>query len=364
MNTATASRTSEPRPFLPSDLPRDRLLPRAVAAHCVAAARGPGVFPGKICQQFWPRDAASLMLIERSATAPATTTTAGWAAELAAHAIASFVGSLQDSAAAKLIMAGQRFEMPGVATITLPRASSTGGSSWVLEGAPVPVVQATIAGPQLGPPKKLAIIEAVSREIADLGPDDAEGVLGTILRDSLSRQLDASLFDASPGTAARPPGLLYGLAGQTATVGGGVNAALGDLRLLVDSVVSGGGSGNIMFFSSPGRALVLRAYAPELADRVFGSVAIPGATLIAVDVNAFCSMFGPDPELRASKESVLHFEDSVPLQISSPGAPPTVAAPSRSLFQTDSIALRAILKAAWALRVPGGASFISTGMSW
>jgi len=109
----------------------------------------------------------------------------------------------------------------------------------------------------------------------------------------------------------------------------------------------------------------LLGYMPELAGRVYGSAAIAGGVLIAVDVNSFCSMFGSDPEIRASKEAVLHYEDALPLQISSgTTGSATVASPSRSLWQSDSIAFRAILRAAWALRVPGAVAYIGTGLSW
>jgi len=363
MNSAAAP---SPKPFLPSDLPADRILVRSVTAHAVAAARDNGALPEVICQRFWPKDAATHALIVRSVSSPGTSITAGWAAELAGRSVASFVGSLQNSAGARLIEAGTVYTMPGVATITLPRASTTPVPQWILEGAPIAVAQAVIAGPQLGPPKKLALIESVTSELADATADDAETIIGTILRDGMAWALDASLFSATAADATRPAGLLFGLSGQTATTGGGVSAALADLRLLVDATVAAGGSGDVMFVSSPGRALTLRGYMPELAGRVYGSAAIAGGgVLIAVDVNSFCSMFGSDPEIRASKEAVLHYENALPLQISSgTTGSATVASPSRSLWQSDSVAFRAILRAAWALRVPGAVAFIGTGLSW
>jgi len=360
MNTAAA-----PKPFLPSDLPADKILVRAATAYAVAAAQGPGERPERIAREFWPRDSATLSLIERAATAPATTTTAGWAAELAGRAAASFVGSLQESAAARLIAASTTYAMPGVATITLPRTATVSGA-FVAEGAPIPVAQAVITGPTLGPPKKLAVVEAITRELAEATPDDAETIISTILKDGLTRVLDSCMFDSAAASTVRPAGLLNGLTGLTATTpGGGEGAALADLRAMVDAIVTAGGSGNIVFVASPGRALAVRTWAPSLADRVFGSAAIPAGTLIAVDANSFCSMFGSDVEIRASKEAVLHFEDSTPLQLSTGAQGSAVlATPARSVFQTDSVAFRAVLRAAWALRVPGAVSFVTNGLSW
>jgi len=66
MNTSLPSKPERPLPFTPSDIPADKLVIRAVAAHAVAAARGPSVSPGEISRQFWPRDAATHALIERA----------------------------------------------------------------------------------------------------------------------------------------------------------------------------------------------------------------------------------------------------------------------------------------------------------
>jgi hypothetical protein len=359
MNTATAS----PKPFLPSDLPADKLLIRAVAAHAVAAARGPGESPDQIARQFWPRDAATHALIQRAATAPATTVTAGWAAELAIRTTGGFIASLLDSAAAALIGAAPRFTMSGIYTVALPRATSTGGAAWIGEGSPIVIPQGALVAPLLGPVKKIAIAEVITRELSEASPEDVEGIVEIILKDSITRTLDLTLFDSLPATAVRPAGLTNGLTPVTAATGGGHNAALGDVRSLVDAAVLGGGSGAVMFFTSSGRATTLLGYAPALAGRVFGSASIASTTLIAVDPRAFASALGDAVEIRASKETLLHMEDTTPLQIGTVGSPPTVAAPARAMFQTDSIAIRVIMRMAWAMRVPA-VSFITTGLTW
>jgi hypothetical protein len=59
----------------------------------------------------------------------------------------------------------------------------------------------------------------------------------------------------------------------------------------------------------------------------------------------------------------LHMEDTSPLALSATGTPNTVAAPIRSLWQTDSIGIRAILSIAYTTRAPNAVSFI-TGVTW
>jgi len=59
----------------------------------------------------------------------------------------------------------------------------------------------------------------------------------------------------------------------------------------------------------------------------------------------------PAPRFEVSEQALLHM-DSDPAQISTAGAPNLIAGGVRSLFQTDTIGLRMILQAAWALRAP------------
>jgi hypothetical protein len=214
----------------------------------------------------------------------------------------------------------------------------------------------------LGPPHKLTLAEFFTREVTEATPQDAEAIVGQVLKDGMARSLDLSMFSATAADATRPAGLLAGVTPSTATVGGGLAAVLGDLRILIDATVAAGGSGAAMFFASPGRAQTLRGYAPAMAAQIIGSASIAGDTLVCVDPNAFASMFGADPQIEASRESVWHL-DTAPAQIGTVGTPAVVAAPTRSMFQTDSIAFRAILRAAWAMRVPA-VSFIPTGLSW
>jgi hypothetical protein len=56
-------------------------------------------------------------------------------------------------------------------------------------------------------------------------------------------------------------------------------------------------------------------------------------------------------------------DDTTPLALSATGAPNTVAAPIRSLYQTDSLAIRMTLDLNWAMRRTGVVAFVST-ITW
>jgi hypothetical protein len=359
--SARASREETVRPF-PSEVGRpERILPRAVFARIVAATKHDD--PIAVAGRFWPRDRGTLALLERAAVPPAETATAGWADALAAQAMGAFLGSLQPNAGAALLQAGTLYDLTGRVKINLPRANTTGTAHWVAEGAPIPVGQGHTQTIPLGPPCKLAIIETLTRELAEQGAESGVQIVSQIISDAARLALDQSLFSANASSASSPAGILNGLTATTATAAAsGMLAAMGDARALVDAIVAAGGGQRILFFASPGRALALKAYMPDI--EVYGAAAIPSTELIACDAAAFASGFGAAPEIMASLEAVLHYEDTAPAAIGTPGSPNVVAAPAQSVFQYEIIALRLILKAAWCLRVPGAAAFISTGMVW
>jgi hypothetical protein len=96
---------------------------------------------------------------------------------------------------------------------------------------------------------------------------------------------------------------------------------------------------------------------------VITSPTVPATMVILVDAADFVSLAGDDPRFELSDQATLHMEDTTPLAIGTPGAPATVAAPVRSMFQTDAIALRMIMPMNWAMRRAGLVSWV-TGVTW
>jgi hypothetical protein len=184
------------------------------------------------------------------------------------------------------------------------------------------------------------------------------------LKNAVSRQLDTTLFSNSAATSQAPAGLAAGITPLTAVNADLPGSCRGDVRNLADAIATGGGGPDPLYFCSPGRKTSLLSYCPNLDGRVFASSVISTTQLFSVDPQSFASATGGDPEILASKEALLHYEDIAPLPISSVGTPNTIAAPVRSAFQTDVILLRCILRITWTMRVPGGISWISTGLTW
>jgi hypothetical protein len=83
-----------------------------------------------------------------------------------------------------------------------------------------------------------------------------------------------------------------------------------------------------------------------------------GNNLICVAPNAIVTALSPNPMVETAAAGELHMEGASPLPIVNGGAP---ASPSRSLFQTDSVALKMRWPVSWALRDPRAVAWLTPG---
>jgi hypothetical protein len=359
---------SRPAPLLasaPIRQPSNTLI-RAVTARALAAsgASHHSRDPLALAAAAWPRDERVVHVI-RAATVGATTSTAGWADTLAGTAVSGFVsGLVPQSAAARLMQEGVRVSLEGYGRVTIPRASTSPEPVFVGEGAPIPVSQGVIANATVGPPCKLALIESLSADLAEHSPEEAETIFGVLMREAASVALDKAVFSTTAASAIRPAGILNGVTPLTATAGGGQAALLGDLGALVGALTTAGGGARVMIFAPPAKAAVLPIYAPGYGIEVVPTPALAPSTIVALDPQAFAYGFGADPTIDIASEATLHYEGAAPLDIStgSPGSA-VLATPTRSLFQTYTLALRLILRCAWAIRAPGLVQFVPS-VTW
>src|SRR4029453_15135146 len=96
---------------------------------------------------------------------------------------------------------------------------------------------------------------------------------------------------------------------------------------------------------------------------VIKSGTVPAGTVILVDAADFVSATGDGPRWEISDQATLHEEETTPLPLASTGTPNTVAAPQRSLFQTDSLALKLVMPVNWIMRRTGMVAY-TTGVTW
>jgi hypothetical protein len=83
--------------------------------------------------------------------------------------------------------------------------------------------------------------------------------------------------------------------------------------------------------------------------------------VIALDAADFVTVGEEAPRFEVSDQATLHFEDTAPTDIT--GGTPSPAVPVRSMYQTDSIALKLVWPMNWTLRRPGMVSWM-TGITW
>ena len=309
-------------------------------------------------QKGWADDRAAGMLT-RAASAPATTSQAGWAAELAQVATAFFETLGPSSAAADLFGQALALDFGRAAQITLPHfvAGAASTAAFVAEGTPAPVPQLILSSPPPLLPHKLMCIALLSREMIE--SSNAEALVGDVLERSTGRVLDEVLFDGNPADDARPAGLRNGIAALTASTATiAQDAFLADIGALADAAAPIAGNGALVFIASPGRALTMRVRlgAADLAGKVsvLGSSAVINDLLCIVPA-ALVSAGGSDIRIEASREVEVHRANPAGVLVDG-GAP---SQPLISMFQTDNIAIRLRLPITWTLRDPAGFNWLT-----
>ena len=157
----------------PLQLPPGNTFVRYIAT--LALAQIERSSPQEIATRMWPSD-----LVLRAATAPAMTSTAGWAAELVQTMVADGLRALGPaSAGAQVLERGLVLSFEGHGTISAPGlVVEYGNAGFVGEGKPIPVRQLTTTASTLLP-HKLAAIGVLTREMVE--SSNAEALIADAL---------------------------------------------------------------------------------------------------------------------------------------------------------------------------------------
>jgi hypothetical protein len=342
----------------PSDLGLRRQvatpLVRAILAHARASYGERN--PERVVRQLWPRDEETLRLVTRAATAQAALGTVGWSAELGQNVISDLLVALGPaSAGSELLRRSTVLSLERYASVTVPAlVASATNASFIGEAGAIPIrVLDTSKSVKLSP-KKMATGFSLTREI--IQSSNAEALVRMVLVNSLALSLDSVLFGTAAGTAAAPPGLLYGVTPITATAGGGVNALTTDLGLLAGAVAPIGAL-DLVFVASPGEAVkILLNAGPRFQFPVLASGGLAAKTVCCFAPVAIVAAADPTPEIKESRNTVEHMDTS-------PSDPIMAGQPVRSMFQIDSSAFRVILDVDWGLLNVAGAAVVSN-VTW
>ncbi len=298
-------------------------------------------------------------IIERAAAPVGTAAGSGFAAELVQNLVGDFLASLAPlSAAATLISQGLQVPLNanGMKVPAREGAPST-TVDWVGESNPIPVRRYNLNDDCELSPRKHGFIIGISREVAKRA--GGEAVIRQLIREDAAATLDGSYFSSEAGDTEKHAGMLAGVSALTGYGGGDYVAIETDLVALTD-VVTAGGSGQVAFIVSPKRAARIRVLAPDINRELtfLPSLAVADDRIIAVDPLSWAHGFTDDFDLDVSNSALLHMSDDP-----DPIVDVSTAAPARSLWQTDAIALRLLADVAFAPRRPNAVAWLE-GATW
>jgi hypothetical protein len=228
------------------------------------------------------------------------------------------------------------------------------------------------------------VITTWTREMDEHSTPAIEGLLRQAVMEDTAISLDTVLLGTGVATATSPPGLRSYQASTAASAVAGnpfanfvadYGALYGALLTLTAGnvrkptiMLNPTQVENLSLIQPPGAATPLFPFmAMTDAGRVLKadlieSATVPAGVVIMVDAADFTMAGQEGPRMEISDQATLHMEDTTPLDIGTPGTPPTVAAPVKSMWQTDSLALRLIMSMNWIMRRPVVAW--TTGVLW
>ena len=273
------------------------------------------------------------------------------------------------SAFAALAAMGITVNLSGVASVRIPGriVTEADAGSFVAEGAPIPVRQSSFAaGPTLAP-FKLACIVVMTREFAEhSSAADATSIMQQMMGEAATLKLDSTCLGSAAAVAGTSPaGILNGLAaaGTATSNTSGVHLALAkDIEILLTALATAGAGVSPVFVCSPAQAGSMKLLVgPRFDYPILASVGVPTGTLIVVEASSFVTGFAGTPEFSTTNQTLLHMEGATPQPIG--GSPNVMASPARSLYQTDTVATKMIVRTSWAMRASGHVQYL-TGVNW
>lgn len=316
----------------------------------------------------------------KAAQNPAFTNVAGWAQELVRDSYAGFMDILRgESVIPRMPMS--RYEFAGAASIKIPQravaASPNLAGAFRAEGAPIRVGAMSLTSATLTP-KSLGVIGTFSMELMERSTPQIEALIRDAMIADTAEALDKAFLSSTAGSATVPAGLqTYAAGANTAASAGNTTAnIISDIRGRLQQLTSLNLGRRPVWVMNPARwygvqLAVTAAGTPAFPEAAQGnlmgipvvtSTNVPAAVVFLVDA-AEIAFAGGAPRFLGTEVATIHEEDTTPLAIGTAGAPATVAAPARSLYQTNSAALRTVWELDWAVLRTGAVQTI-TATAW
>ncbi len=357
-----------------SNLPPGFGFARAVIAKAAAFSafqRGEMASALDIAKQRWPDDHRVQQFL-KTAVAGATTLDSTWAAPLLSDA-QTLAGEFLDFLRPRTIIGQFGTTVNGVVIPSLRRvpfniriqAQSVGGSaSWVGQGKPKPLTQFGYTTVTLGF-TKIAAITVITDELARFSTPNAESLVRDQLAEVVIARMDSDFIDPdiSETSNVRPASITNGLVALTSAGTSAANVLTDLQNLLEPFILAKVPITDVVIIMPETLALVLSLMQNSLGQREFPELSVNGGRLrgipvitsqyaaneatfgnMVIAVNARDIALADDGQVTvdASREASLQMDDA-PSNDASTGTGQSMV----SMFQTNSIALRAERTIAW-----------------
>jgi hypothetical protein len=290
----------------------------------------------------------------KAAVVPTSAATVSQFSQTAVSDLASVIGPM--SAFSQITSRALGLSRNNNAGISIPHGLAAADTvSFVAQGAPISVKQFSFGSVTIAT-KKAAAIVALTRELTE--HSEAEKIIRQLLIENVGVSVDKLMLDSTDTDGIRPAGLRFGTAALTSA---GATKMLEDLTTLAAAVAPKASSmDDIVFVASVDLAVKIALALPLLKIPVIGTAGFSAGTIAAMVPSALAVEAAPEINFSVSDSTALHMEDTSPLPISTVATPNTVAAPVRSLWQTDAKAVRLIFEVDWKWRVPGAVAWMTT----
>jgi HK97 family phage major capsid protein/HK97 family phage prohead protease len=329
----------------------------------------------------WRDQREGLVQLVKAAVAAGDTTTSGWASELvyAQNLMNEFIEYLRPMTIIGQIDTWRRVPF------NVRMGSMTGGTTgyWVGQGKPIPVSKGTTSSTSLGI-TKAAGIAALDEELMRSSSPSAEVLIRGDLAKAVAYICDTSLIDPNQGGTAnvQPASLTYGVTAVAATGTAYANLSA-DIQSLIGTMTDADVDvSQVVLVMSPRTALALSLMVTSLGQQQFPTMTASGGTLfgfrVVVSRHVAAITGSPDfgrmivainPEeifladegevmVEASREASLELLDN-PTNASTGS---TVATSMVSMFQTHSVALKAVRFINWTKRRSTACQYIRNAL--
>jgi HK97 family phage major capsid protein len=310
--------------------------------------------------------------VTKAASAPALTNVSGWAQELVRDTYGAFMDTLKPESVIPRIGMNQ-YSFDGFQSIKIPMRAATPNlaGAFRAEAAPIPVKQMGFTSKVLTP-KSMGVISTFSNELFERSTPNILDIIRSAIITDTAEALDAAFLSANPAVPGiSPEGAQDGILPADTAVSGGVTVdkITADLRGRLQRMASLNLGRRPVWVMNPARAWGL-----QLATNAVGTVAFPemaSGTLIGAPVITSTTVpadvvflfdaaelyfAGGAPRFVGTDVATLHMENSAP-------GPINGSTPVRSLYQTNTAAIRAMWELDWAFNREGCTQTI-TGVAW